>query len=395
MRMAQTHPLEALIRRSPADKLSIGAEHTPEEIRNQCTLWEETARRMVSQRDRLHRFLSTPTPREIILTGAGSSYYLGRAMTGILQKTHRVRAMAMPATDLMTHPDHGLDPDTEALMISFSRSGDTSESVRAVAETLKHFPRMRHVIITCNSRSKMAHYVDGKNRVLVMVLDSRTCDQGLAMTTSVTNMYLAGLFLAFLEDVPRYRALVRRLARAGKGILEKYASLAHALAERRFPRVAILGSGPHLATALESGLKIKELTDGKVATLAESFLGARHGPITFIDRETMVIYCLSSEPSVRRYELDVVRQIRERQQGAVSIAMTGSGYGGLSDCVDHVLSTGMTGPDYSTVPVYLLFPQMFGLFSSLAYGLRPDNPSRRGAISRVVNGVKIYSRKVK
>jgi tagatose-6-phosphate ketose/aldose isomerase len=33
---------------------------------------------------------------------------------------------------------------------------------------------------------------------------------------------------------------------------------------------------------------------------------------------------------------------------------------------------------------------MLGLFKSLALGLKPDNPSVSGAISRVVEGVVIY-----
>jgi len=34
--------------------------------------------------------------------------------------------------------------------------------------------------------------------------------------------------------------------------------------------------------------------------------------------------------------------------------------------------------------------QMLGLFKALDLGLKPDNPSERGIITRVVKGVRIY-----
>src|SRR6185503_15804360 len=76
-----------------------------------------------------------------------------------------------------------------------------------------------------------------------------------------------------------------------------------------FSKVCFLGTGPLKAAAIESGLKVVELTGGCVVALTESFLGLRHGPLSAIDPDTLVVGFLSASARRRAFELDLVQEI--------------------------------------------------------------------------------------
>jgi tagatose-6-phosphate ketose/aldose isomerase len=59
---------------------------------------------------------------------------------------------------------------------------------------------------------------------------------------------------------------------------------------------------------------------------------------------------------------------------------------------EHSLYLGLQHelPDFYLPPLAVLVGQFLGFFSSLKVGLKPDQPSPRGAISRVVEHVTIH-----
>jgi len=63
-----------------------------------------------------------------------------------------------------------------------------------------------------------------------------------------------------------------------------------------------------------------------------------------------------------------------------------------TDVENSALNLQLSEPisDLYLPPLFVLVGQLLGLFASLREGLRPDEPSPRGAISRVVSHVTIY-----
>lgn len=366
------NPLSVLIRESIDARTRRGTLHTPAEIASQCEIWPTTADTVVATRRNIDRL---PLRKGILFNGAGSSHLIGLALRPLLQRRLGIDARAIPSTDLLTSWRRELRPDRKGVMVSFSRTGETPETVRVIALAMKHAPALRHLIVTCNRDGAMARKFSDDQRALLLLLPPPTCDHGLAMTTSMTNMTIAGMALAFLRQPSVYRALVAALAQAGKKTLTAMAGEAAALARKHHPRVLLLGSGALHAAAMEGALKILELTDGRTAVMAETFLGVRHGPITFVNDRTLVIALLSNNRVVRRYENDLLRQMARESAGACRLVLTPGNNAIPDDCA---------------VPLAILFPQMYGLFASLAHGLKPDTPSARGVITRVVHGVRIH-----
>jgi tagatose-6-phosphate ketose/aldose isomerase len=150
-----------------------------------------------------------------------------------------------------------------------------------------------------------------------------------------------------------------------------------------------LGSGPLVGLARESALKLLELTAGEVVTYFDSPLGFRHGPKSVLDTDTLAVIYVSGDPYTRRYDLDMVAEIRA-QLGPDSVAVISTEP--IPDALGQaVVLPGLVGLDDSSVALaYLVFAQYLALFTSLEYGKTPDNPFPSGEVSRVVQGVTIY-----
>ena len=82
-------------------------------------------------------------------------------------------------------------------MVSIARSGDSPESMAVVERTHRLRPEVWHLAITCNARGGLAT----SPLVNSIILDPRTNDESLVMTSSFSNLLLAGLCLARGESM--------------------------------------------------------------------------------------------------------------------------------------------------------------------------------------------------
>jgi tagatose-6-phosphate ketose/aldose isomerase len=390
------NPLTALLALPEAEKKSRGLLDTPREIFQQPETWLTTLDHLSAIRPSLVEFLEGIVEEgqdnqrpEIILTGAGTSDYIGRAISRILRKRWSCDVSAIPSTDLLTNLDEFLLPGKRYLLISFSRSGESSEGVAVLEQTLERYPRqIRHLLVTCNENGSMAK-VPG---VFSLVLNSRVNDRGLAMTSSFSNMVLTGQYLAFVKAPKQFEPFVRKLAEIGSHKMAEAAEISARLAANSFSRVCFLGTGALQAVAEESALKVLELNSGRIATIAQSALGLRHGPLSFVNDETLVVAYLSGDEQKQQYELDLLEEMKEKDLGAEMFIVAPQINKRIDRITQEVLSLDAPKdfPDFCLPIVDIIAGQLLGLFFSIENGITPDLPSA-GAISRVVSHVKIYS----
>jgi tagatose-6-phosphate ketose/aldose isomerase len=229
----------------------------------------------------------------------------------------------------------------------------------------------------------------------VLCLDGRTDDKGLAMTASFSNMVVAGQLIAHTFDFGGCEARVGKTIEAGKILLERAPDAAKELCGLDFHRAVFLGSGPHYGTAIESHLKLQELTAGRIMCGFDTFMGLRHGPQALIDGRTLVIAYISKDLYRRKYEGDLLKELREKKLG-LRTAACGPALDdrtrSLADVSIDFDPGGKLGlDDEHAPPVSVILGQLLGLFKSVGMGLKPDSPSEAGVINRVVKGVKVYN----
>ncbi len=369
-----------------------GAIHTAREISQQPELWQSIWKKMQKSKPELESFLRRVLPdiKQIVLTGAGTSAYIGLSLVGMMQRRFGVATVAIASTDLVSHPKDYLQRDVPTLLISFARSGNSPESVATVALAEELCRTCYHLIITCNAEGQLANYTT-KHEKVVFSLPPEANDQSLAMTSSYTGMLLAAILIAHLEDLDAQKDDIDLLTTYGQRIIEHYSRDLERIAEKDFRRAFFLGSGPLLGTARESHLKIQELTDGQVVCKEDSFLGFRHGPKAVIDDSTLVFYIFSNREYVLKYERDLLGSMKKGRPPLMEVGVMESRIPGID--LDHIFYLSDNGArlneEYLAV-CSVLPAQILGFYKSLKLGLRPDAPSATGAITRVVEGVQIY-----
>lgn len=388
-------PLCALLQLSDEDKAYRGLQFTPHEIAQQPTTWEMTYKLCRTRGARIVEFLkrigiATRAAPMVYLVGAGTSDYSGRALASLLRLQWHCDVWAIPSTTLLTEFAAFHAPGRLYLWISFSRSGDSPEGVALLQRAIEDHREIRHLLITCNAQGKMAKLCsEHPDRAFALVLDDAVNDRGLAMTSSFTNMLLAGQYIGCAEH-PEFERTVAELCDAGRRFLPAAAEVAATIAKLGCTRACFIGSGALRGVADECALKVVELTSGKITTLAETPLGLRHGPMSSVDGNTALVAFLSSDPGRRGYELDLIREIDRKRLGRVRVAITAKDGNDLTGLVDHCLSLNADLADEHRPILDVMFGQLLGLFASIESGLKPDQPSPTGTITRVVQPIKLY-----
>lgn len=237
----------------------------------------------------------------IVVTGAGSSYYLAQSTAaGARQLLHKP-VQAAPLSELIFRPggvlvggplaggdgrSSGLSGsaastganDREPVVV-ISRSGSTTEAVSVVE-------RMREaghptIAVTCRQESPLA-------TLATWTLVSPAGDEAaIVMTRSFASML--ALVLGVVARAAGDRAVVDDLARAGGHWAEAAAAAAvgRRLGATSWSRVVVLGGGPASGIAAEWGLKLTETS--QIPTNTYEPLEFRHGPISVCEPGTLVV----------------------------------------------------------------------------------------------------------
>jgi tagatose-6-phosphate ketose/aldose isomerase len=354
------------------------------EIGQQPEAWREVAGTTDVEGAAFLREIRARPDLRVILTGAGSSAFAGDIAAPALRRHLNRRVEAVPTTDIVASPLDFLERHTPTLLVSFGRSGNSPESVATTELADELVEDVWHLILTCDRDGRLGRAHSGRANSLVVYMPERTNDTGFAMTSSLTSMLLSCLLMLG----PAEPGDVDVLARAAQSVIELQHDI-RALAQSKKQRIVYLGSGPLEGLAQESALKLLELTAGEVVTYFDSPLGFRHGPKSVLDFDTVVVVYVSTDPYTRRYDLDIIAEIRAQLgQDAVTVITTEPIPAELGPAV---VLPGLASLDDALVALpYLVFAQYLALFTSLAYSKTPDNPFPSGEVSRVVKGVTIY-----
>ena len=392
------NPLHELVELPPETRISMGIGHTPKEIESQPKVWMKNFELLKKRKDEIRSFIESRILRKkhirVILSGAGTSGFIGLSVEGLLRKRWCKDVEVWPTTDIVTSWDSIFLKDVETILISFARSGNSPESVGTILLANKFLDRVSHIVITCNRYGKLAKMFNEDENVLLLVTPEESNDKGLAMTSSFTTMTSTAQFLAYIEDMDRYERIIKNLSEAAEIIIEKYSSLLKEISNLNFERAFFLGSGALYGCAVESSLKLQEMTSGNIICKSDTFMGFRHGPEVAVDDKSLVVFYISTDPFIRKYELDLMEDIHAKNLGLVKIAVCDKATKEIANNVDHVIEFNPEGgfkiPDSCRPMLDVIVAQTLALFKSLNLGLKPDNPSESGVITRVVRGVRIY-----
>jgi glucosamine--fructose-6-phosphate aminotransferase (isomerizing) len=302
-----------------------------------------------------------------IFTGCGSTYYLSLAAAAVFQRLTGATASGIPAGELMLAPQEVYPPQpARTLLVAVSRSGATTETVRAVRHFLQH-TNGDVITITCQPDNELSRL----GRLNIHIPEAQ--ERSIAQTRAFSAMWiavcaLAGLWAddeALLDTLRRVPDLSQPFIASLDGPMQRLGG------NLSLDRIYFLGSGLRYGLACEGSLKMKEMS----LTHSEPFhfLEFRHGPQSMVNETTLVVALMGDDP--QGYEAEVVRDVQSL--GAQALVLSASTIYELSATQVGVAP----GLDEVARSVLYLPPlQLLALGRAAAKGLNPDMPHNLSAV---------------
>ncbi len=266
---------------------------------------------------------------ELLFIGCGSSYYIALAAAASWKMITGRRARAIAASELLLYPDLVLADSSGVAAAVISRSGRTSETVRA-AELLEREHDIRTLAVTGTRNQPL-------DQIASSTLGLPPCDE-----ESTVMLH------------PRIREFV---------------------ASHQFDDYVCLGQGPFYGLACETALKLTEMS----VSYAQSFhtLEFRHGPKSIVSPKTLLFFLLSEQGYDS--ECDVLQEMKGL--GATILTIANHADKRARESSDLLIELGFDLPELARLAPYVFAGQFAGLYTGLKKGLDPDNPRN---LSRVV-----------
>lgn len=375
-----------------------GAMITTQEIMQQPELWEETWVNYQNQKEKIDMFLQQLKKEasgkiRVVFTGAGTSAYVGDTVQPYLNKAGDTDSFifeSIPTTDIVASPTDYLHEEDWTVLVSFARSGNSPESIAAVAKANKVVKNIRHITITCAADGALAKSASQDAENLLLLMPERSNDQGFAMTGSFTCMTLTAVLVFDQSSLAEKESYVTTAVNMGKEVVESEEKLAD-IVTADFNRIVYLGSGSLAGLTREAQLKVLELTAGKMATMFDSSMGFRHGPKSFVNEQTLVFVFVNNDDYTRKYDLDILEEIQQDQIAlqTVAIAQSVEGKDFSGTTFDFDKQHSLLPEAYLALP-FIMAAQTVSLHSSIKVNNTPDTPSKSGTVNRVVKGVTIH-----
>lgn len=343
--------------------------HTLDEILSQPDCWSACLDPLAATSEFQQAFEMAEPNREWLFVGCGTSYYLALAAAATFANLGLI-ARAVPASELLLFPELVFPNSRPVLPVMISRSGLTSEVVRA-SRMLQEDRGLHPLAVTCAEGQPLERYAH------VTLKLSSADEKSTVMTRSFTSMLLALQYLGAkvarnsalqtsLLDLPRqFAPLLQDIPQRLKAFINRHS----------FADYVFLAQGPLFGIASEAMLKMTESS----CSYSQVFhtMEFRHGPKSIVSPDTLIT-CLLSETAYDA-ELEVLDEMK--QLGGITMAIGNHLDSRAAKAADFAIEMSLSVPEIARLAAFTVWGQLAGVFTGLKKGLNPDSPKN---LSRVV-----------
>ena len=332
-------------------------DYTYREILQQSTTWKKTLHYLQEKESYFSQFLAE-THDNVIFTGCGSCYNLSLVSSHLWQTGKQIPAKGVPASEIFLFPEGVFLPQNQYLLFGISRSGETTETIKALQYFKDKF-RGKTVGVSCEENSSLLKVAD------YQMSFPFAREESVVMTQSFPSILLSLLFLSLppnknIDDLSSLPEILEKYLPSGEKVIKDLAS------NLSFDKFIFLGSGPYYGIAWEGSLKFKEMSVTPTETFR--FLEFRHGPKSVVDEKTLII-ALTSQRAFS-WEKEVVMEMIDL---GATILHLGKNSLNSSRAIEIIFPEESLD-DFSLPVLYLPFLQLLGYYRAKNKGLNPDSP---------------------
>lgn len=297
---------------------------------------------------------------ELIFTGCGTSMYLAQAAAHAFSTCNAVPAKAMCCSELYYFPETFVK-GRKVLVLPITRKSYTTE-VRMAIDKIRSYPGVKTLAITCDKDS--AAYND------YVLLSPNTDEDSVIMTRSFTSMlYLAVVMAMYVGGRQEDIAAMAGYGDSARDALKKMDALAKQVMEEHshLNLYITLGQGVYYGVANECMNKMKEM--GISNSEAYYSLEYRHGPMSLVDENTLIIFLGHSE-TVKE---DAKLLAEMKKYGAVTVAIGNTASSDLKEA-DYCLDLPYGYNDLQNAALIGFIGQFIGYYIAEMKGIDADSP---------------------
>ncbi|HWF58270.1 MAG TPA: glutamine--fructose-6-phosphate transaminase (isomerizing) [Candidatus Dormibacteraeota bacterium] len=306
---------------------------------------------------------------QVTIVACGSAWIAGMVAKYAIEKVARVPCDVEPASEFR-YGDPLLDEHT--LVVAFSQSGETADTLAAVREARRQGANV--VAVTNVVGSALSMEADG---VVYMQSGPEIC---VAATKTMLTQMACGLLLALrlgkargVLDDDEHRRLTGALIEAPELIaraLELEAQLAEMAQRYAHTRNAMyIGRGINFPVALEGALKLKEVSYIHAEGYAAGEL--KHGPIALLDPDVPVVAVATRSRTLAKM-VGNIQEVSSRDAPVIALVSEGENpfdAGFVRDLVEVPATEELISPLVNVVPL-----QLFAYHVAVERGCDVDQP---------------------
>ncbi len=339
--------------------------YTYREIMTQVKSWKKVYSDVVGEKVSLDLNIFSDNYDEIIFFGCGSSYNLSQSASFFTKSLLDGRScFALPSSELLINTDIYINKDKKYLIVGFSRSGETTESINVV-KLLKDRQNVTSFTFSCKEDNTISKFSD------YHFICRESVEKSIAMTVSFSTMLIAYcLMLVKLSDkkemLEEFKYLIDYL---NENISRLYTDIENYLNDNSFSSYFVLGSGFNYGLAVEADLKMKEMS--QVPSYSYHLHEFNHGPKSLITKESLCLVLTLNKNLFKNEEI-----IKEILNLGSKVLLVGRKEISIVDSKDinYILSDSNFKFDiiksFINIPVF----QILAYIKTIKENLDPDRP---------------------
>ena len=345
-------------------------EKTLQEILSQPQVWSDTLTVFDRQAKDVMDLWNGNRFDQVLFIGCGSPYYLSLSASVMFQQLNRITTLALPGSELSLFKETYLDKNKNTLLVAVSRSGETTETIRAM-QLFREGNYGKTLTITTVPDSAVTKYSD-----LCLVAEAAR-EVSIAQTRSFASMQLLVEALALQISGQNAVEVLASFPDKVAWLFEKYRDLAKSLGEdKEIERFFFLGSAYNYGIASEAMLKMKEMS----LSNSEAFhtLEFRHGPKSMVDEKALVIGLLNE--STEYQEIPVLQEMASLKGKILSITEKSDP---RIEEIGNVVELKSSVAEPLRALLFLPVLQLLAYYRAISRGQDPDNPHNLDAVVHI------------